>query len=320
MVTLKDIIKLAKELPEEVFAEVYESMNKAKQKNDEDKRSQPTTCPDCGNRAVKNGKKDGSQSFLCTCCKRSFLERATSAIAHSHSSKAVWKAVIEDTIHGVSIKKTATDLELSRQTIFNMRHKILSAIEQEILANPVLLEGTCEVDETYVLECEKGREFTQFHQREPRNNGKASKQGLSEEFICLCTSVTGEGKLIARAVNRATPSKEEIEEVFGSRIEDDTLLLVDGNKSYNTLKDRCVVVRTDADDRIRINRFHSFIKERIARARGFATKNLNRYAALFSQIFGNQEDAVEKIFELMTARNGSFRTIDKVLNEDLLAL
>ena len=277
------------------------------------------TCITCGNVAVKNGTKAGVQQYICKSCGKSFSERASSAISNSHASDAVWKAVIRDTVSGISLDKTAAELEMAHSTVFNMRHKILNAIEQEILANPTMLEGTCEVDETYVLECEKGSEFPYYHHREPRNNGKALRQGLSEEYICLCTSATSEGKFIAKAVNRATPSKDETEEVFGSRIEDDTLLLVDGNRSYNTLKDRCIVVKTSVQDRIRINRFHSFIKERIARARGFATKNLNRYAALFSQVFGNQDQAPDKIFEILKKRN-TFASISDLKHRNLLML
>jgi len=277
------------------------------------------TCINCGSIAVKNGKKSGVQQYICKSCGKPFSERASSAISNSHASDAVWKAVIRDTVSGISLDKTAAELEMVHSTVFNMRHKILNAIEQEILANPAMLEGACEVDETYILKCEKGTEFPYYHHREPRNSGKASKQGLSEEYICLCTCATSEGKFIAKAVNRATPSKEEIEEVFASRIEDDTLLLVDGNKSYNVLKDRCIVVKTSAEDRIRTNRFHSFIKERIARARGFATKNLNRYAALFSQVFGNQEDAPDKIFELLKKRN-TFASISDLKHRNLLML
>ena len=116
------------------------------------------------------------------------------------------------------------------------------------------------------------------------------------------------------------PSKEEIEQVFAGRIEDDTLLLVDGNKSYNTLKDRCSVVKTDEDDRVKINRFHSFIKERNARARGFATKHLNRYAALFSSIFGSQENAPDRIFEIIKKRNDRFMSIEGLKSENLLVV
>ena len=319
MTSIKDLIRLVKELPEDSIAEAYEYISTIKQKAEDAKKSAPMTCINCGSIAVKNGRKSGVQQYICKSCGKPFSERASSAISNSHASDAVWKAVIRDTVSGISLDKTAAELEMAHSTVFNMRHKILNAIEQEILANPAMLEGACEVDETYVLECEKGTEFPYYHHREPRNSGKASKQGLSEEYICLCTCATSEGKFIAKAVNRATPSKEEIEEVFASRIEDDTLLLVDGNKSYNVLKDRCIVVKTSAEDRIRTNRFHSFIKERIARARGFATKNLNRYAALFSQVFGNQEDAPDKIFELLKKRN-TFASISDLKHKNLLML
>jgi len=87
---------------------------------------------------------------------------------------------------------------------------------------------------------------------------------------------------------------------------------------YNTLKDRCIVIKTDEQDRIKITRFHSFIKERNARARGFATKNLNRYAALFAKIFGNQDDAPSKIFELIKNRNDRFMSIEGLRAENIL--
>ncbi|MDR0300585.1 MAG: IS1595 family transposase [Streptococcaceae bacterium] len=320
MATLKELIKLVKELPEDSFGDVYKIMNDIKEAAEEAKKTAPVVCIQCGEKAVKNGKNDGIQQYICKKCGKSFSERATSAISNSQASDSVWMSVIRDTVSGVSLARTSKDLEISESTVFNMRHKIINAIEQEYLSNPVTLEGACEVDETYLLECEKGSAFPECYHREPRQNGKALKPGLSDEYICLCTSVTSTGKRIARAVNRATPSKDEIEQVFGKRIEDDTLLLVDGNKSYNTMKDRCIVIKTDEEDRVRINRFHSFIKERNSRARGFATKNLNRYAALFAQVFGNQDDAPIKIFELIKNRNKRFISIDGLRSHNLLLL
>lgn len=320
MTTLKDLIRLVKELPEDSFDTAFEFINNIKEAAEEAKRTAPLLCIYCGEKAVKNGKNDGIQQYICKSCGKSFSQRATSAIANSHASDNVWKSVIRDTVDGIAIAKTARELEVADSTVFHMRHKILNAIEQAFLANPVMLEGTCEIDETYFLECEKGTVFSDFHQRESRNNGRATKPGLSDEYVCLCTSVTSTGKIIAKAVNRATPSKEEIEQVFGERIEDDTLLLADGNKSYNTLKDRCIVIKTDEEDRIKINRFHSFIKERNARARGFATKHLNRYAALFAKIFGSQEDASDKIFEIIKSRDNKFISIEDLKNQNLLLI
>jgi transposase-like protein len=319
MVSVKDLIKLVKELPEESLVEVHEYVTGVKEKVENAKKSAPITCVVCGLPVVKNGKSRGNQQYLCKHCGKAFSERSTNSMSNSHSSDTVWKAVIRDTIEGVSLDKTANDIEVAHSTVFHMRHKILYAIEQEILENPVFLEGACELDETYVLECEKGTVLPDDYHREPRNNGKASRRGLSEEWVCLCTATTSRGEQIAKAVNRATPSKDEIEQVFGNRIEDDTLLLVDGNKSYNTLKDRTNVVRTSSEDLVKTNRFHSFIKERIARARGVATKNLNRYAALFSQIFGCQIEAPDRIFVLLKKR-GTFVDIETIKTKNLLLL
>lgn len=319
MASLKDIIRLAKELPESCFDEVFSQMEKAKASALEAEKNAPVVCPYCGGRTVKNGKKDGAQSHLCRGCGKSFLERATTVIANSQASEAVWKAVIRDTIDGVALDKTKNDLNLSRSTAFRMRHKILFCVEQALLASPVRLEGACQTDETYVLENEKGTAFPEGHHRKPRKDGKASLPGLSEEYVCLCTSVTGDGKCIAKAVNRATPSKEEIESVFADAIEDDTILLVDGAKGYSALKDRCIVLRVEEDDRLKVDRFHSFIKERLRRYRGVSTIYLNRYSALFSQVFGNADKAATSIWSLLNKRH-SFSSIKDVMTKNLLVV
>ena len=208
MATLKEIISLAKELPESCFAEVYKYLEVTKQAAKEAEENAPAICPHCGETAVKNGKKDGKQSYVCKSCRRSFLERATSAMAHSQASDAVWKAVIRDTVNGVSLDSTAADLELAHSTVFNMRHKILRTVEQAIEAAPVRLEGACQTDETYILENEKGIAFSEFHHREPRQNGIASRPGLSNEYICLATSITGEKKDYSHCCKPRHPKQE----------------------------------------------------------------------------------------------------------------
>ena len=315
---LKDLLGLVKELPEESFSEAYTMLEDLKKRFEEGKESAPVVCLRCGdNNCVKNGKQSGKQTYLCKTCRKGFAETSTSAIQGSHSQSSVWKAVIYDTVHGVSLDETAKNLDLTHQTAFNMRHKILYTIEQAIKASPIILDGTCELDETYVLECEKGTVFSEEHHRPARKNGKASKRGLSNEQVCICTGITQDGKCIAKSVNRATPGKDDIVQVFGSHLDNDTLILADGNKSYNVLKDRVTVIRTNSEDLEKTNRFHSFIKSRIGKYRGVATTYLNRYAALFSESFGKPDSAVNKIYELMTGRNESFSTLDELFNEDL---
>ncbi len=315
---MKDIIGLAKELPEESFAETYEKLKEIKDKADAEKEEAPVSCPKCGSISVRrNGKRSGRQAYLCKDCRKTFVETSGSAIAHSHASESVWRQVIRDTVDGVPIDKTAESLDLSHPTVFNMRHKILYCVEQAVLSTPIMLEGVCEADETYVLESVKGRKIPEGYHRKPRKHGaKASVPGISNEYICVCTSVDGDNRCTADIVNRATPSKAEIEQVFGGKVSSDTVILCDGSNRYDILEEKCTVAHTKRVNKV--NGFHSFIKQRILAARGFATVYLNRYNALFAHIFSNRQTAADEIFKLMTSRNGSFSSIVTVNGQNLL--
>jgi transposase-like protein len=256
---------------------------------------------------------------LCKDCRKSFALTAKTAIQNSHSSPTVWKQVISDTINGVAIDATADNLNLHHETVFNMRHKILYAVEQSIIANPTELSGVCEADETYVLESEKGRKFPESYHRKPRKHGAiASKRGISNEYVCVCTSVAGNGKNLAVAVNRASPSKSEILEVFGERVANDTVILCDGKQEYEVLEDKCTVAHTKRINKV--NGFHSFIKERLDAMRGVATVYLKCYNALFTKVYATDNSVVDDIFELMTSRSGAVNTIAHTQSANLLTL
>jgi transposase-like protein len=122
--TLKEIIGLAKEIPEEYFDEVYNKLADLKDKDETE--SNTKVCPHCkSNAIVRNGKRHGKQAYICRKCSKTFVETTASAIEYSHTSATVWKEVIRDTVDGVFIDKTAKSLDLSHDHVFHMRHKIL---------------------------------------------------------------------------------------------------------------------------------------------------------------------------------------------------
>jgi transposase-like protein len=319
-ITIKDLIGITKELPEESLEEAYVALKELKEKAEAEKESKPVECTRCSSvKVVKNGMQKGRQYYVCKDCGKAFTETATSAIAHSHSSKTVWKQVIRDTVDGIAIDQTAEALDLSHTTVFHMRHKILYCVEQAMLNAPVMLEGVCEADETYVLESVKGRKISDDYHRKPRKHGaKASKPGLSGEYICVCASVDSDNNCTTSAINRAAPSKAEIKRVFGDKVSADTVILCDGSKNYDILEDQCTVAHVKHPNKV--NQFHSFMKERLRMARGVATVYLNRYNALFTQVFGKHDSAAETIYELMISRNGSFSDISSVQSQSLLML
>jgi transposase-like protein len=324
---LKTLIELVKRLPEKKLDEAIERMQEIKQNNEKEDKFEIPKCPYCGGaHVVRNGRKHKKQQYLCKECQKSFCETTESAIYRSHSSRTVWKQVIRDTISGVSIDETADNLELHHETVFNMRHKILYCLEQNLANNPIRLTGVCEADETYLLESIKGKKIPLDYHRKARKHGAvASKRGISDEYICVCAGVERDGKAFSLSVNRALPTKDEIVQVFGDRVGSDTLILCDGSKSYSILEEggKCTVTKANPDNAgfnniNTVNGFHSFIKERNRNARGFATEYLNRYNALFSSIYRPTDFIVEDIYNLMIAMKGGFASIELTQNTGLL--
>lgn len=318
---LVELIAIAKEIPESHLEEALAIMREFKKKADAERENEEeTTCPHCGSASVvRNGKKCNKQAYLCRSCRKSFVATTKSPIENSRSSATVWKQVISDTVEGIAIDKTADNLALSHTTVFNMRHKILYAIEQSLIEAPVTLTGVCETDETYVLESVKGRKIPENYHRKPRKHGAvAAKRGISEEYICVCTSVNGEGRSMAVAINRASPSGKELLDVFGDRIEESTVVLCDGKQSYNALEDKCTVAVTKRINKV--NGFHSFIKQKLDAMRGVATVYLNRYNAFLSKIFAADQSVVDDIFHMMTSRNGKVVSIVASQSDNLLLL
>jgi len=315
---LVELIALVKEIPEEYLDETLVKVKEIKEKADSEKEPGEADCPRCNSgQVVRNGRKSGKQAFLCRSCNKSFVQTSKSAIENSHSSATVWKQVISDTVNGVPIDKTADNLGLHHETVFNMRHKILYCVEQSLIENPIEMTGVCEADETYVLESVKGKKIPEGYHRQPRRHGAvAAKRGISNEYICVCASVTGNGDNVAIAANRATPSSQEILGVYGERVSEGTVVLCDGNSSYNILEDKCTVATTKRINKV--NGFHSFIKERLDAMRGVATVYLNRYNALFSMVYAADESVVDEIFDWMTTQKGLSSTIAITQSVNLL--
>lgn len=260
-------------------------------------------CPYCNcNHIVKNGHKCGKQEYFCKDCGKTFVSTTNTLMAYSHQPREVWEEVIKDTISGDAISFTAKRLGISHDCIFNMRHKFLLAICQLQAENGECLSDVSELDETFVLDSYKGRKLPSFVVRKARKHGaKVEKRGISKEYICICTGVQCKGCAIAKTVNRAKPSSKEMQEIFGNRIENGTLILCDRLKSYHSLekgtgcsvKDKNTEAIKEFYNLNTVNNFHSFIKDRYEFYRGVATKYLNRYNALFSLAYRYTADKIK---------------------------
>jgi transposase-like protein len=324
---LTTLIDLVKHLPEKCLDQAIESLEKIKGEAENEAEGETPDCPHCcGKNIVRNGKRRGNQRYLCRDCGKSFVRTTGAAVYRSHSGEAVWKQVIRDTVNGIPIDRTAANLGMGHETIFNMRHKVLFCLEQEKERTAAVLSGVLEADETYLLESLKGKPMPDGYWREARKHKAVSvKQGISDEYICVCAAVERGGNAYSLATGRGISCKEGILAAFLGKIRSDALMVCDGAKSYGVLEERnvCSTTVTGSGGFYKINEvngYHSFIKERNRCARGFATKYLNRYNALFSRAFRGSALPADEIYKMPVDRGGHYRTIAATRTEALLSI
>lgn len=98
----------------------------------DNRESKPDYCPYCqSKKIVRNGKRHGKQAYICRNCKKTFVSTFGTLQYRSHQSKDDWAKAIESTLNGDSLDDLSEDIGVSHPTAFNMRHKVLYALEME---------------------------------------------------------------------------------------------------------------------------------------------------------------------------------------------
>lgn len=268
-------------------------------------------CPYCGSSSIiRYGLKHGKQRFLCKSCGKTFLPTTHTIMSMSHYPANVWKEVITDTLRGNAIDYSVKRLGVSHQAVFDMRHKILLALQDLPETKNVCLSEVTELDETFVLESYKGKKLPTDASRKARKHGaKAQKRGISNEYVCICTGIQRKGDAYAASINRAKPDSEEMKALFEGHIASGTLVLCDGLRSYNalpsiaecTVRDcsNCTADESHFYNLNTVNGFHSFIKKKYDFYCGVATKYLNRYNALFAAMYRNADHMICRLKEVL---------------------
>lgn len=284
---LKSIYRLTDNQKERLFKDIRDYLRL----NDDIKQERPKKCPVClkESKMIKKDKQCNKQRYLCKECNHVFVYDSHTITANMKISSDVFYQIVLDTLNIVPINKTAARLDLPIKTVFYNRHKFLTYLN-EYLNNEDnnVLSGTIEIDETYVLESQKG---IRNINRKARHRGEPSKyRGLSHEQLCIVTTTDRNGHEINSYVGNGKPTTNSINQSVKDKITNKSVLYTDGAFCYDQLASisgSSLVQLYDhnmynkVEHLNTVNYIHSLIKNTLRKYRGVSSKYIQRYLSLF---------------------------------------
>ena len=273
-------------------------------------------CPHChSNKINKNGTAHKTlPQFICRNCKKTYTIRKNTIFYYSKKDISVWQEYIMWYKQGLSLRKIVEKMDgkIKLQTAFFWRHKILEVMKH--FDNHDKLDGIIEADETYFEESQKGSRNVKG--RKPRKRGYSSEYrqaDLSSHKVCILTALDRQKHSFNKPVGYGKVNKEQVQ-ILQHRIQDNSILITDGDKSYKVLKDVRLKQLKFGKPQIKdnkiihmntINSFHSGLKKFMIRFNGVATKYLDNYVNYFRE-FRDKIGTFNQLLQLQ----GYYRVVD----------
>ena len=249
-------------------------------------------CPHCSSkRSRKNGLINGIQRFICNDCKKNYRV-STGSTTYYLKKRELLKVYIPHFLNGYSLEKCAKLTGICKQTSFDWRHKILSALGKQ--QKDIVLSGICETDEVFMTYSEKGN---QNLEREPRKRGKSvfikKQQGITDDKVAILVSCDRKGNKHLQIATRGRVTTDEIAAVLKDKIEPNTVLCTDGHRSYerfakeNNLEHQAIKVSAKEYKRgiyhvQNVNQTAKNLKSWMDKFNGVSTKYLQNYLNWFA--------------------------------------
>lgn len=257
----------------------------------------PVHCPRC--KSVEN-RPDGYlkevRRYCCTSCGK-YCSETTIKFWYNIKKKSELKNYLYHMLQGHSIRKCARECDISIQTSFNWRHKILNAFEH---LQPNQYSGIIESDENHVRESHKGsRKMT----RTPR------KRGISKDQIGIVASCDRKGNKGLKVVGRGRMTKSEVKKLLDERKSEGSVLFSDEHPRYKAFaKEKGIVQKTHKSSlgkRVtegiyhvqNVNNLHQRSKKFLEKLNRVSTKYLQNYLNWFL-VLGKVKNSRQRMQEL----------------------
>jgi transposase-like protein len=254
-------------------------------------------CPRCRSQIFhRHGYVHGLQRYRCVACSKTFNSLTGTPLARLRY-KSKWLDYLDCLLDATTVRRAAAVVGVHRNTSFRWRHRFLTLPKAD---RPLRLSGIAEADEIYFLESEKGARKLE---REPRRRGgSAKKRGTSNEQVCVLVARDRMGQTLDFVTGRGPVSKAQLKRCLFPILENDTLLVSDGNASYRYFaRDAGIshqAVNIKQGVRVRgaihvqnVNAYHSRFRMWMGRFHGVATHYLPNYLAWRWAVDGQRIDS-----------------------------
>ncbi len=251
-------------------------------------------CPYCSSTKVyRRGKQSGVQMYRCNDCTKWYRE-TTGTPLYSIKLKSKWQSYLRCMEQGMPIKKIAKELDISIQTSFDWRHKILSSLEQFV---PEQLSSEVECDELELALNDKGKRDLERDARKRGNDFKRN-QGKNEiTVVQVVTAVERSGNKYLKAVASKRLSKDEITKALDGKLADNTILITDKHPSYKafakdnpSIKHKALLAKDHVDKKDKtihlqkVNNVHSQVRKFLRPFNGVSSKYLQNYLNWYAYV------------------------------------
>jgi transposase-like protein len=271
----------------ETRGQVLENVTQEREKSNDRKG-----CPHCSSASVyKRGKQQGVQMYKCRSCSKWFSE-TTGTPLWDIKLKHKWQGYLRCMEQGMSIKKIAKELEISIQTSFDWRHKVLSSLSG---FTPESLSDVVECDELELALSNKG---SRNLERKPRKRGGDFKRNDDSEkptVVQVVTAVQRNGEKYLKAVESKRLSADEITKALDGKLAAQTTLITDKHPSYKLfarenpeLKHKSVIGKEHVNKNDKnihlqhVNNTHSQLRVFLSPFNGVSSKYLQNYLNWFA--------------------------------------
>ncbi len=270
-------------------------------------------CNECGCILYKNGKtKTGIQKYICSGCKRTTSETTGTITYHSKLSFDVWKNIIDNLLDGFSIRRIAEENNISVPTSFQLRHKVLFALDNYI--KNVQLENSAQSDEKYFkinLKGTKPKNMPRFSKK--RTSKGNSTRGISHHQVCVISVIDENDNLFFKIGGLGRGTTKMLEDNIAPHLGNVKTIIADSVSAYqefcksHNIKLIAIPSQFHSDgiyNIAEINGVHSQLETWLSKFRGVSTRHLQQYLNWFAYIF-----MMKKRFELKKLKIESYKNI-----------